>query len=482
MLTAEHFSPWTPRADVAAFVADNSRYPPLFPLLLGFFSGGNILLANLTTVVFVLIGFAISFFWFVEEKLSEWKALALTFTFAILPVTYMQVLYVLSESLYLIFSMGCLLAVARSEKTGHDRPLFLAALCIAATTLTRNAGWILFLAFAIYLVLNNKNRKIFLLLAVAALPGIAWSVYRGISGGTEEISYIDIINGWYSGNPWGILQKQLIEEPVRFWEGLSSAFTAGFFTVKIFGVFGVLFAGACAYRTYLRKLDGIYVALYLAVLLLWPFGDYAWGEKRYVFVVIPILMFQAWFAIHRLSKQRFKRFRFNPPEVLYFSLVILLALPALASAAARHTYPLSAELEPFRRFGWWIGWYVYDTINVKPEDMAYAAALTKGLRAIGETVPENACVYSVKTDTLHFYMRRVGYAPPAEALNDDAFRNELAKTKCEYFFFMSDTSSSISMKRFYPIQRVEKDIRIVAQIHASHGNAKGPIGILAQTK
>lgn len=489
LLSAEHFSPWTEPSSVAAYVASNSPSPPLFPLVLGFLGGGDsILAANIIVTMFMLLSFVVFSFWLLEEGVTEWRAFVLAFLFAILPGTYMQALFVMSEGLYLILSMACLLAVAKAENSQNDRWFVAAALCVAAVMLTRSAGWALFAAFAAYLMWH-RCQKTWLLLIVAALPATTWSIYKGVTGGTDGPTYFGLLLEWYlanpiwdSANPFSVLLNQTVTEASRLWKGLSSDFTTTPVGASVFGVVGILFMGAVAYRLYLRKLDGIYVAMYIAMILVWPFSYAANAEKRFAIAVIPILMFQALFLIGRLSRNLPQRLRFNPIEVIYLSLILLLALPTLALVAARYFQPVAHDLEPFRRVGWWYSWYWKDSLIPAPVYMKYAKVLSETLPEIRSNVPEHECVYSVKPYIVDFYMRRISKYPPGEVLEDADFLKMLNDSGCRYFFFMNDISPSISKERFYPAHRLGDTVQSIIAVQYTEGENTMIMGVLGKLK
>ena len=64
LLMAQHFSPWSANYVVAEYFANRSQYPPLFPLVLAMFGGGNsVLAAHLITTSFLLLSFLVIYKW-----------------------------------------------------------------------------------------------------------------------------------------------------------------------------------------------------------------------------------------------------------------------------------------------------------------------------------------------------------------------------------------------------------------------------------
>lgn len=478
LLTADYFSPWTENSAVSAYKASNSQFPPFFPLLLGLGGGAShIFAANITTVVCFLLGFLIFFFWLLAEKLTEWNAYFLALIFAILPGTYMQALFVCSEGLYLMFSLACLFAVATGDKSRNEVWFMAAAIFASAASLTRSAGLALVIALALYLIWRRPARM-WLILAITILPSVAWSLYMLAAGGTEHQSYISAFLETYSTRPMHALIDQVLIEAPYLWRGLVMNFTTSSIGVPVYTFMGVLFMGGMAYRLYLRKLDGLYVLLYLGMILLWPFPHEA---KRFILVIVPILLFQAFFLIRRLS-QNLHHLRAIYIEILYLSIIFILALPTLALAIGRYEQTIAPDMEPFRRAGWWYSWYANNSMETRPQDMMYARGLSEGLRTIGNHVPINECLYSVKAHPVSYYTGRISKFPPREELDDSDFRKALHELGCRYFLFMNDTSPSISRKSFYPAGRLENDIQLIAEISYMESGDKTVLGVLGKLK
>jgi hypothetical protein len=248
------------------------------------------------------------------------------------------------------------------------------------------------------------------------------------------------------------------------------------------GVAGLIFVIAAAYRLYQRKLDGIYVILYTIMILVWPFSYAANAEKRFALVIVPVLLFQVSYFIVSISAALFRRLHFNPAEVIYFSAVILLALPALALVTTLYFQPVSQDLEPYRRVGWWYNWYWKDSVIPDYRYVKYARVISKGLPVIGEHVPEGECIYSVKPYLVGFYTRRISKYPPKEILGDADFSRELGQTGCRYFFFMNDVSHSYSEKRFYPEQRLGDSVEPIVILDYTEGDARHVTGVLGRLK
>jgi hypothetical protein len=476
LLTAEYFSPWMAHSAIAAYTANNSQFPPLFPLVLGLTGGGNIFAANLVNTVLFLSAFVVLYRWMLVEGITEFRALLLTGIFAILPGTCMQALFVCSESLYLLLSLIVLLTVARAEREPGGSWLLVAAISVSAATLTRSAGLALLAAFVVYLLWRRATGK-WLLIAMAAALSASWSLYTSLFGGDDRPGYMLDFLKTYSVDPFSAFVHQITAEMPRLGNGLLSDFTTSPVGMSVIGVMGVIFLLAAAYRVYLRKLDGIYVFMYVGMILLWPFPVEA---KRFDLVIVPIILMQGFLLVTTVSRLKFKSLRFDVAGFIYLSVIFLLALPSLVLIAGNHLQPVSRGMEPFKKAAWWYGWYRDGSLIPRPRDVVYAETLARGLRVITRYVPEDECIYSVKPAVVSFYSRRINKLPPREDSSDVEFNRAIDNSKCHFFFFMNDISPSISMSHFYPIQRLDDKVQQILEVSFMYNNEKVVLGMLGK--
>jgi hypothetical protein len=238
----------------------------------------------------------------------------------------------------------------------------------------------------------------------------------------------------------------------------------------------ILFLLGAAQRLYQRKLDGLYITAYGAMILLWPFPN---EIERFIIVVLPILMFQAVNLMTFLSRYIFAHKRFFRFDMLFLGIIALLALPALGVIATILSQPLSAELLPYRPLALWYGWYDRYEISENKFNMLHIKSVVKGIRALSNYVPESECIYNVKAVPVAYYSRRIAKAPPPENVKQAAFLNEIQRGGCGYFFFMHMMTPSISPRPLYPQDRLGDIVQPIVNIAFREENLFIPIGTLA---
>ncbi len=219
--SAEFLSPFSPNSALAASYFANSQYPPLFPLVLGLFGAtGNLLVAHLTVTSFLLAALFALYKWQRSLDIPSWWAFAVAFLFACLPGTYLQTLEILSENLYLLFSLLGLWMYRQAETTRRNDRLLGAALAVAAATLTRTAGVALLAALLSHLLLINRSRRNLAAAALAVAPVAAWHLWRGGGG------YVSSLTTTYGANAVAALIDRLHLQATALWYGWINNFVS----------------------------------------------------------------------------------------------------------------------------------------------------------------------------------------------------------------------------------------------------------------
>lgn len=449
LLTAQYFSPWIPHSDVAADFARNSQYPPLYPLMLGIFSGGtSILAAHIVTTSLLLAAILVLYAWQRSLDISPLYASMATLVFSLLPGTYLQALSIHSENLYLLFTLASLALVSLFEKNKNERLLLGAASCVAAAVLTRSAGIALLVAFMIYL-LWHRPRNIWPVILLALVPVLVWH----LSGAQAGSGYMALLAEKYGSDPFTVLSHQIQTEATSAWKGWLGNLTTGranSFWVAILGIHCLV---GMLYRLYCRKLDGIYVAIYLALVAVWPFPDEA---KRFIYVVLPVLLVHGMLLAAAFPRTILGQHVVNPAIVLYIAIIVLLTAPSLILTAGRYVQPLPEWVARYRQSQDWYVGYPHDAITV----ISSMGLVVETLRETAKLVPENECIYSIKPSIVGLYAKRPGRLPPPESVTDNMFREMVKNGGCRYFILLGGSSPSFSAP-LYPLGRLEGKFKVL---------------------
>lgn len=464
LLIAQHYSFWGDADAVTRFFSTNSLYPPLYPIVLGLFSGGtNVLAAHLTTTALLCLAFAAFFVWLRQLACTTVTAALLTLLFALLPGTYMQALSILSEGTYLLFSMLAVVAVSMHEKSSRSSWLWITAACIAATTLTRSAGITLVAAFAIYLMLHRPPR--FWLYGTAAIvPFVVWNILHQSS----DVGYVSALMEKRPADLITGVLEQLRVQAFALWQGWTSSFSDVPIATPIVSVLALLGFAGTAIRAWQRKFDGIYVVFYFSLIMAWPFPAEA---ARLLFVLIPFLLASTWWLARNVPSFNVGNTRLSIAHVALL-ILFLLALPELLLTAQRFLQPTHTAITESRRAR---GWYDADP-NIAVENIVFDDALVDAMRRISRHVPEGQCVYSIKPSLVGFYAHRVSVVPPREYLDAEVFHAALKRYDCKYLFTVGFVSPSYRTP-YYPMDRLGR-VRVLEVGKAS--GFRPPIAILVE--
>lgn len=453
LLSADYLSPFSPRSALSESYFASSQYPPVFPLVLGLTGAqDNLLVAHLAVTFFLLAALFVLYKWQRLLKISPWAAFTLTLLFALSPGTYLHTLEILSENLYLLLSLLGLFMYQRAESTGRQRWLFGAAIAIAIATLTRTAGVTLLAALLVHLLLSGRSRRNLIAAIVAITPVATWNLWRGGGG------YAASLATTYSTHPLATFVDRLDLQAKALWYGWVDNFVA-IPPLEIgiaISAFGVLCLGGLAVRLYMRRLDALYVAFYLSLMLIWPFP----GEsQRFVFVVLPVMMAQGIWLLSNLPHPAFIRSSLVlAPQVVVLAGLALVALPQLLLQLDRFATPLPAELSSFRHTA---GWYHVDP-SIAAYQIQHSAKIVTALKTAESFVPNNDCILSIKPSIVSYYTKRQSKSPPGSATPLPEFQRELAERGCSYLFLVAFSSPTFNQP-FYPLDRLNGQVTVLAE-------------------
>lgn len=468
LLSAEHLSPFSDTSTLAASYFASSQYPPLFPLVLGLLgASSDFLVAHLAVTSFLLIALFVLYRWQRSLGFSPGVSFASALLFAGLPGTYFHTLEILSENLYLMLSLLALWTYNRAEASKRQDWLFGAAAAVAAATLTRTAGITLLVALLTHLFLADRSvRQKAIAVAIALGPVAAWHLWR--SGG----GYTTALIAAYGTSPIATLLDRLQLHATALWVGWIDNFISAppFALAVAITAFGALCIAGLAVRTYVRTLDGLYVSLYLLLMLIWPFP----GEsQRFIFPVLPVLMVQGLWLLQKLPKLDFASRRLSLAPIVALTALALVATPQLLLHLGRFATPLPAELSPFKHTA---GWYHPDP-NIAIYQIHHSNRIVAALSAAGAAVPPDECILAIKPSIVSLYTKRISKSPPAATSPAD-FDLELKRRGCSYLFLVAFSSPTFNQP-FYPLARLEGRVQVLQETRLA-GPDSPPVALLAR--
>ncbi len=470
LMSANIYSPYENPSLVSIYFDSVSFYPPVYPLMLGLLGGGNsILLAHLITTSFLLLAIITLYWWMISLNFHRTHALVLVFIFSIIPGTYFQVMHIHSEHLYLLFSLIGICLVTQKEKTENHKLLWIAVISIACTTLTRSAGVTLVLSFIIYLVINSENKKYYLTI-IAVLPMVLW----GLLNNQDSDSYLDIVSNYYTTDFIAPLLKQILNQSYYMLNAWHLTFTQGNSGHTILNVFAIICVFSVIFRMYKKKLDGIYVFLYLCMVISWPFPD---ELLRLLFPIMPILLVQTSLCIKIIDDQ-WPASRFPLGNSILGATLLIILIPNLLLTASRFNVLVDEKIiQPqYKKTYDWYQPNLRQAIN----KITFNHGVISGLEDAKNYVPADECVYSIKPGLVGIYMNRISKAPPNSHVDDDEYSKITEQDNCHYYYLVNATSPSYK-ENFYPYQRLDTKLELIKTYYSSN-NPKNPVSFLGKMR
>jgi hypothetical protein len=391
---AQAFSPWQAASAPVIAQMPLEKYPPLFPALIAI-TGAAYDWHWAHALVAVTFGAAVLSLGTYASRMSATAScgIAAALIFAALPGAWLNMKGILSEFPYMALTFATLAWLARSapEAPFERRHALALALALAAVMLMRSIGFTLVLAIAIaevagYRQTGNRERlrRVLAALAAALAALIAWYVVRP-SGGedayvsssaeviqrlrTEGASYLVSL---ILGNARALFDAWLSALVIYWGEAWQPKFLGG-------ALIAAIIAAATLWRASRWNADGIYIVLFVSVLVAWPFPGQMY---RLALPIFPIALAIALAGVAEVASRRLDA-RATSRAVAYAALLPLaFSVPALFYIAGRAAEPGGQIMEyyriPFRR------------------DAEATAALQlrafEDMRRIRETTPDDASV------------------------------------------------------------------------------------------
>lgn len=472
LLAAQAYSPWSESSPLLQAYARQIIYPPLFPALLAAAGGGSIPAAHLVVAGCLLLALIPLYGWLRSEGLYSAGAASAALIFAALPGTLLVTLDVWTENLYLLLSLGAVLAGARAHDNKASPAWWFLAAFVALATLTRVAAVPLLAAFWVY-ALQQRPRRLLLLLSASTLPFVVWILavrnsQTGISGYTQQLQER------YAASLFEVLAKQVSSEASALIESWRFAWlleSASPVLVALVFIFGATCLTGAVWRLWQRRFDGLYGAFYALLLLGWPHPEEA---LRYSYVLYPLWIGQGMLLVANLPWRRTSAAaRGAAPVVLVAAGLALALAPSLAFMAGRFLEPVPPGLETARHT--W-DWYRLDREQARYRALRHARML-RHLKVVGPGLPADACVFSIKPQIVMLYARRVSVVPPKSEVTGEAFWNAMAQ--CRYVYAMPFASPSFR-EPFYPLARLGERARALSAEPMGSGPDSGWAGALVE--
>lgn len=284
----------------AQWAAYHSHFPPLLPILL-WVSGGvtDYRIAYGLVAAFAVLALPMIYRYASLQLGSSVAGLAVALSFVLLPTAWISLKGILSESLYLMVSMACLLyfevRLAAREGGTADRWAF--GVLLACACLSRALGVAMLMAYAAYcatrVVTRRESASVSMLLPYVPVAA-ALALWYGLRPHADVDTYRRTVGGMIG--MWLADPPHMLQESVGVLSsGWIASFTAQADVSALSGIvlllLGVLAIAGVVLRVVRNRLDGWFVLFSLAIIFPWAFS--AENTRRLLYPLIPALFIGA---------------------------------------------------------------------------------------------------------------------------------------------------------------------------------------------
>ena len=475
VLLADWLSPWQ-SSDIGfgARLFEHYPFPPLYPLLLAALGAGssNPLMAYGADAVLQALAVAASGWWALRAGFDRASVMLAALSLALTPIALFTAMGLFSEPLYLALSMSALAVLAGPEH--KMRHWYVAAVLLGCAALTRGVG--LFAVAALLLVWAWRTRMhsahLTPLLALAA--PLLWMALKAAQGWQGSYTH-----NLFGGDTLAVLHGLLEQLPtnlralhyhfVRCFDSLGGRHSAVLLSL-------LLVPATFTWMQRLRaaELDACYAALYVGVIVLWPYPNHF---ARFLLVLLPL--FAAYAAhgtvglLRALGQARLARHGAGLTCVLLL-LVVAPSVWQVLSTIARAD-DTQARLET--RIS---SWYSHDSRAAAMASTAFSLRVLEVMAELGERLPRDACVSATMAEVFMLHSRRYSRPPPSQ--RDDVASLRVALADCPYVLLLGATAfPAADFPAFYPAARLPGELTALYSVARDPALADAPaLAILAR--
>ena len=446
LILADMFSPWANTPAWGLWPLKVFLFPPLYPVSLGLLGGGSETLSTayaLTALMQAMAAGAV-YLWLCSLSIERIAAMLLTAGFALSAGSLSSVLIIQSEALFI-----ALVFVSLTFACGRSRGLMIAAVCGGLCVLARTAGIALIVAGLLW-GLRGRLRSPSVV-AAFLLPGLVWFVFGRVFG--RSATYTNALPDLAQLLPRSleILGANLTVFP----DALGALFNlynpagSAIFAMLLF----VLAVPVWCLRIRHNQLDAWFLAIYLLMIVLWPYPEH---QSRFVFVVLPVLLGYSYLFVGQLST-KFGMHR----RVLPMSLVA--AIPLLVSSGSTLNFVnlLSNADEPeLRAFVRSPLWHQIDDKHEATKTLKLLSRVAEAQVEIDSLLPADACVVTTIPHRLPYYARRIARRVMSSDAPDTVFWERFRG--CPYVFMVAARlDQKASLPPMYPYERIKQHMEVL---------------------
>ena len=449
---------WSPYSEASSYVLNTvpeHHRSPFFPWLLALTGGAESMRAgHLLTSIALLLSFSVigaMLLPSVDGRLAILFATCLL----LLPGVLLATMGVLSENVYLFFTLLAILVFWRVDKMAgiHAGSFILLLSLLIIASLTRAIGIALPLALLVSALLDGNRviQKRAAYLSMAAVSLGAWFLWNELgvdpraSGvldkfllylGDENVPVVERARHY---SAYALASARNLPAAWAQYLGMDRSGTLLF--VFSYLVFAVCLT-ATAYRAFKARMDAVYIIFYLAILIFW---GYSGEQARFLHPVAWLMLLQPILlgALHA------------KPEVIRWQLLVIASFAVLLvnSLWTHHQFRALRETAE-RQFPALVHSFEYYENLGRPSDLQSPLVFQRVMvlmRSTSSIVPEDAVVASVKHEAFMLLAERTGVM-----LTDQvSYEQQLCNFKLRKvgFVFLSRLNSAYVPEPFGLVER-----------------------------
>jgi hypothetical protein len=388
-------------AEVGEWLAHQTRFPPLFPLLLAVTGAAHDYLRAHLVVAACSVAALVAIRAFALAHVGARAATLLVVALLLTPAPWLNELGILSEPLYIALAFAALAWHARNAGRETLRERLVLGVLIALALLTRTAAVALLAAWAAWAGLRawrGEERRATLLLPLV-MPLALFAVWLAVrpTAATGE-NYSSVLR-----NDWIMLRQhpghylaQAVEFFARGWiaDFTSESHVAAVTAAVVLGV-GVLALAGAVRAARANRLDGWYALAYAAMVFAWQFPEES--SRRLLYPLLPLALLHAGEAGFALSRRLVPR-RAPWGVGLAAALVAAMTLPALTLVAVKSLDRARPYPDSPLSYASMLDYYVIIPTGPARIYAARDIAVQSGLADLSRLTPAGASVMWVRPD------------------------------------------------------------------------------------
>jgi hypothetical protein len=464
---------------IREWVGYQGHFPPLFPAILAATGGAwNLAIAHAVVAAFAILSLVLVYRFAALQLGGNARGLLVAVLFLLTPTAWISIRGILSESLFLFFTLWALhyheTRLANAKGLPYQELLFGALL--AAAFLLRVAGLTLLVAYALYLLIaalsgarGPRAAKRLLPFLPVALMAALWLLWRPRAEGFDYRGVVSTVAHSLAADPAGFLGRcaqYMFGGWIRSFSADSDIHWLG---KAVFGFVGALGIAGAVLRARDNRLDGWYVLATLPVVFLWLFPED--NTRRLLYPLVPLLILHAALLVALVAR------RLPSPRLGALFAAAVVALPALLCLPAWllvQSKSMDREtISPGFRYRYADMTDYYTTIGVERSRSLAAqhAKVLAGLESLRVVTPPGASVMWVRPDYIVTLGERRG-VPWHYRWSRQEIARRIHREKIDYLVISTLLKSDMEGRAVDPALRFEWALQ-VSEVVFSELNAAG---------